>query len=170
MEAFFPHSLQLVSESASVARSGVASNGATHSRPASSPRPNPLKERDWPVFHGVLAGLREFVPAGLPVIVRAATLDGSAYGTCGHTHASFVIKLAGNLGQQQAIDVLLHEWSHALSWSHALDKLARDPELPADEFELASHDSAWGCAFSRVWRAYSGVIVPGLRAGMREGA
>ena len=139
-------------------------------RPTTGARPKPLKQRDWQVFHGVLSGLREFVPAGLPVIVRAANLNASAYGTCQHTRSSFVISIAANLSQQQAIDVLLHEWGHALSWNHALDKLARDPELPADEFELASHDSAWGCAFARVWRAYSGVIVPGLRAGLRAGA
>ena len=27
-----------------------------------------------------------------------------------------------------------------------------------EEFERACHDEAWGCAYSRVWRAYLDVI------------
>ena len=57
-------------------------------------------------------------------------------------------------GENQAIDVLLHEWGHALAWNYSLDRLSRTPGLDPAEFEQASHDEAWGCAYARVWRAH----------------
>ena len=32
------------------------------------------------------------------------------------------------------------------------------PDTDPVEFERACHDEAWGCAYSRVWRAYLDVI------------
>jgi hypothetical protein len=32
--------------------------------------------------------------------------------------------------------------------------LAKTPGLDPVEFDRACHDEAWGCAYSRVWRAY----------------
>ena len=73
-----------------------------------------------------------------------------------------MIRLADRLSQPEAVEVLLHEWAHALSWNHALDKLAEAPDLDRDAFEDASHDGAWGLAYAKTWRLYSGVLVPGL--------
>jgi hypothetical protein len=36
------------------------------------------------------------------------------------------------------LDLLIHEWAHALAWSH--DECAED------------HDAAWGIAHARVYR------------------
>ena len=44
--------------------------------------------------------------------------------------------------------------AHALAWNYSLDRLAKTHGLDPLEFERASHDEAWGCAYSRVWRAY----------------
>jgi hypothetical protein len=110
--------------------------------------------RGWPVFGGVVASLRGLVPAAFPVVVRAASLPPDTLGWCHRTDERFVIRLAGNLTEQQAIDVLLHEWGHALAWNHLLDRLAKSPDTSPEEFEQASHDEAWGCAYARVWRAY----------------
>jgi hypothetical protein len=66
----------------------------------------------------------------------------------------FVIRLNRHQSQQQAVETLCHEWAHALAWSYSLDKLARDPHITSEQFEQASHDEAWGCAYARVWRAY----------------
>ena len=54
-----------------------------------------------------------------------------------------------------AIDTLLHEWAHALAWNYSLDSLAKQPDIDREEFDRASHDEAWGVAYSRVWRTYS---------------
>ena len=44
--------------------------------------------------------------------------------------------------ENRAIDVLLHEWGHALAWNHLLDRLAESPDTSPEEFEQASHDEA----------------------------
>jgi len=54
--------------------------------------------------------------------------------------------------------VLCHEWAHALAWNFAVDRLINAPDTDPVEFERACHDEAWGCAYSRVWRAYLDVI------------
>jgi len=41
-----------------------------------------------------------------------------------------------------------------LAWNFSLDRLAKLPEVDPAEFDRACHDEAWGCAYSRVWRAY----------------
>jgi len=65
-----------------------------------------------------------------------------------------VVRLNDAMGEPQAVEVLCHEWAHALAWNFALDRLAKAPDTTDEEFQAASHDEAWGCAYSRVWRAY----------------
>jgi len=57
-------------------------------------------------------------------------------------------------GGAQAIDTLCRAWAHALAWNVSRDRLAKTLGLDPIEFERACHDEAWGCASSRVWRAY----------------
>ncbi len=58
----------------------------------------------------------------------------------------------------QAVEVLCHEWAHALAWNFTLDRLFKMRGLDPVVFDRACHDEAWGCAYSRVWRAYLEVI------------
>ena len=61
-----------------------------------------------------------------------------------------MVRLTRNQGEPQAVEVLCHEWS----WSSWLDQIAKTPGINPVEFDRACHDEAWGCAYSRVWRAY----------------
>lgn len=90
----------------------------------------------------------------MPVVVRTAWLPDSLLGECVRRRQRFVVRLNDKMGEDQAIEVLCHEWAHALAWNYSLDQLANDPDLDPAEFDRASHDEAWGCAYSRVWRAY----------------
>ena len=38
-----------------------------------------------------------------------------------------VAHLNRNLGEPQAVEVLCHEWAHAMAWHYSLDRLARTP-------------------------------------------
>ena len=69
-----------------------------------------------------------------------------------------MVHLNRNLVEPQAVEVLCHEWAHALAWNYSLDRLALTPSIDPVEFDRASHDEACGCAYSRVWRAYLDVI------------
>jgi hypothetical protein len=62
------------------------------------------------------------------------------------------------LKEPQAVEVLCHEWAHALAWNFTLDRLSKMPRLDPVVFDRASRDEAWGCASWRVWRAYLDVI------------
>lgn len=106
------------------------------------------------MFHRTLTVLRERCPAAMSVVVRTAWLPDSLLGYCTRRRHRFVIMLNRKLTEPQAVEVLCHEWAHALAWNYALDRLAKKPGLTDEEFQSASHDEAWGCAYSRVWRAY----------------
>jgi hypothetical protein len=108
----------------------------------------------WEGFRKVLLGLRELCPPAKPVIVRTSWLPRDVLGECRRSRARFVVRLNNQLRQDQAIETLLHEWAHALAWNYSLDRLARTPGVSPEMFDAASHDEAWGCAYSRVWRVY----------------
>ena len=38
--------------------------------------------------------------------------------------------------------------------NYSLDRMAESPDLDPAKFDRASHDEAWGCAYSKVRRAY----------------
>jgi hypothetical protein len=48
--------------------------------------------------------------------------------------------------------------THSLDWRFSVDRIINAPDTDSVAFERACHDDAWGCAYSRVWRAYLDVI------------
>ena len=113
-----------------------------------------LRRTGWREFRGVLAGLRLHCPTAMPVVVRTSWLPDTILGQCIRRRHRFVVRLNDQMSEPQAVEVLCHEWAHALAWNYSLDRLAKTPGLDPVEFERACHDEAWGCAYSRVWRAY----------------
>jgi hypothetical protein len=113
-----------------------------------------VKTSGWREFQTVLAGLRRECPPALPVVVRASWLPATTLGQCYPREKRFLVLLNDQMDEPQAVEVLCHEWAHALAWNYSLDRLAKKPDLADEEFQAASHDEAWGCAYSRVWRTY----------------
>jgi hypothetical protein len=109
-------------------------------------------------FRQVLKTLRTTLPAAKPVIVRTSrvwpglawSLRQEAPQVRHHAEQGF----AGGPGNRDPAARM----AHTLAWNYALDSLATKPMLEPGEFERACHDEAWGCAYSRVWRAYLDVI------------
>jgi hypothetical protein len=58
----------------------------------------------------------------------------------------------------QAVEVLCHEWAHALASNFAIDRLINAPDRDPVDFERACHAEGWGCTHARVWRVYLDVI------------
>ena len=50
------------------------------------------------------------------------------------------------------------EWTGHLRRHGAHERLAKKPGVDRAEFDRASHDEAWGCASSQVWRAYLDIL------------
>jgi hypothetical protein len=113
-----------------------------------------LKRSTWTEFRAVLAGLRDQCPTAMPVVIRTAWLPDTILGQCVRRRQRFVVLLNDEMGEPQAVEVLCHEWAHAVAWNFAVDRLINAPDTDPVEFERACHDEAWGCAYSRVWRAY----------------
>lgn len=95
----------------------------------------------------------------MPVVVRMSWLPSDTLGRCARRKSRFVVALNAAMNEHDSVDTLLHEWAHALSWHLVLDRLSRELDSQAD-FEQASHDELWGCAYSRVWRTYIRQILP----------
>jgi hypothetical protein len=119
-----------------------------------APRRSFVNRTVWREFQAVLAGLRRKCPPALPVVIRASWLPETILGQCLRREKRFVVQLNRALGEPQAVEVLCHEWAHALAWNFAVDRLINAPDTDPVAFERACHDEACGCAYSRVWRAY----------------
>jgi hypothetical protein len=129
-----------------------------------------LRRPGWTIFRTVLAGLRKHCPAAMPVVVRTSWLSSDTLGRCARRKSRFVIALNANMNEHDAVETLIHEWAHALSWNLALDRLSRQDSVDPRDFQEASHDEAWGCAYSRVWRVYIGNILPALASTEKNAA
>jgi hypothetical protein len=104
-------------------------------------------------FRRVLAHLRIACPAAKPVVIRTSWLPGGTLGECVRRPERFVVRLSDELDEQMAVEVLCHEWAHALAWNFSLDRLAALGSTDPEAFEAEAHGEAWGCAYSRVYRA-----------------
>jgi hypothetical protein len=108
----------------------------------------------WQEYARVLADLRLTCPPAMPVIVRTSRLPSYLAGCCRRYETRFVIQLNADMGEIQAVETLLHEWAHAVSWHYRLDTMMERGEYTREEWDQISHDAAWGCAYAQVWRAY----------------
>jgi hypothetical protein len=119
-----------------------------------STRPDRLGKRRWPYFRRILAALRSNCTTRLPVTVHVGHVRAGDLGWCRREPRWFSIRLSGRLTQEAAIDVLVHEWAHAMSWDQHLDRMSRSPCISAQAFEAAAHGPAWGVAYSRAYLVF----------------
>lgn len=116
----------------------------------------------WPIVEG----LKTLLPPALPVVVKVGRAGSRCHGFCEGRRSSFLIMVSDDLVPAHAIDVLQHEWAHALAWNLLDDRLSRKKRLPSIEFERLSHGSEWGVAFSKVYVSVGTEICPALAKGM----
>lgn len=121
-----------------------------------------MAEARFKRFQQVVAGLRRFCPTAFPVVVRTGLLSPHIEGTCTRRRNRFVIKIADRLDQKTGIDVLLHEWAHAVAWNHRLDVVTKAPPNDPHVLERIAHGPEWGVAYGLVWRTFTTRILPGL--------
>jgi hypothetical protein len=139
-------------------RGSLSNTGHLNAASISAPRRSFVNRSGWREFQTVLTGLRRDCPTALPVVVRASWLPETVLGQCLRRDKRFVVLLNDEMGEPPAVEVLCHEWAHALAWNFAVDRLINAPDTDPVEFERACHDEARGCAYSLVWRAYLDVI------------
>jgi hypothetical protein len=117
--------------------------------------------RDY--FFRVVEQLKIRLPPGRPVTVLAGRQLAN-HGDCCVVRGKFRIRVSRELNESEAVDVLLHEWAHALSWEACVGKVAHSTSVSAHEFERLAHGPKWGLAFSRVYLCFTSEIVLKLQA------
>lgn len=117
--------------------------------------------RDY--FFRVVEQLKIQLPPSRPVTVLAGRQLPND-GDCSLAREKFRIRVSRELNESEAVDVLLHEWAHALSWEACLGTAAKSRSLSPDEFDRLAHGPKWGLAFSRVYLCFTSEIVLKLQA------
>jgi len=107
-------------------------------------------------YKATIKKLKEKCPPAFPVSVRRQKLkelDGTWLdGACSLRDEKFYIQISNKLGEQLAVETLLHEWSHTLAWNYRHDVVCYSGTT--EEWDKASHDANWGIAYAEVYRAY----------------
>jgi len=73
-----------------------------------------------------------------PISIRRSKLRNGLDGQCEKANDRFVIKINTNLDENYSIDVLIHEFAHAVAWE-------KDNDV---------HGPNWGRAYSKVYRMF----------------
>ena len=90
-------------------------------------------------YRQVLRLLKQKCPADKPVRVRRVKVPKDRFGDCDQYKDYYLIRICRKLKEKQAIDILLHEYAHAISW---------------DKSHSDDHCNEWGKAYSKVYRLY----------------
>ncbi len=103
----------------------------------------------YKLFNRLVKLLEENIPPAFPIVVRRSRITPKLNGDCSKTKKKFLIRINNQLSENEAIHILLHEWSHAIAWNHL-----HDSPKPNDW-----HDASWGVAYSKVYNIYEKVFV-----------
>lgn len=117
---------------------------------------------DFKFFHRVVELLPQVLPAKLPVVVRLGSPGPYTEGICRRFKSQFRICVSWRLCEDVAIDVLIHEWAHALAWPRRAD-LSRSLLLPPMQRQQSFHGPEWGRAYAKVYCAVVLDICPRVR-------
>lgn len=98
-----------------------------------------MKRRTMKHYREVIRALKDKCPADLPVIVRRVKVPTDRFGDCNRLDDYYLIRICRDLKEEQAIDILIHEWAHAISWTKCTSE---------------DHSNEWGKAYSRVYRVF----------------
>ena len=88
-------------------------------------------------FHDTARLLKKSLPADLPVKIRRVIMPKDAWGDCSLEGDYYLIRVEKNVPDYLAIDILMHEYAHALSWNKQDD-----------------HSNSWGIAYAKIYRKY----------------
>lgn len=141
---------------------------AVTERAAGSHRLSLQKRPGYSLLRATIAGLRTHAPCGFPVVVRTGGVPVTMDGFCIRRRSRFVIHLGDCLSPSNSVAVLIHEWAHARSWSHYLDRAAQDVRagtITEEQFDEISHGPAFGVEYAACWRVFSGIVLPTVSSG-----
>ena len=120
------------------------------------------RKPDRRFFFRVVEQLKIHLPPRRPVVVMTGRQFSKKDGDCCVIRGKFQIRVSRQLNESEAVDVLLHEWAHALSWDTCGDMSVQGRRLSKYEFDRLTHGPKWGLAYSKVYQCFVGTIMPHL--------
>lgn len=96
------------------------------------------------LYRKVLNFLKAEFPADFPVSIRRLKLSNRLDGDCLLMEDHYRIRINRALSENEAIDTLIHEYSHVLAWNRC---------------NTDYHCNEWGKAYSRIYRKFLKVFV-----------
>lgn len=127
-------------------------------------------ERNRRYLLRIAAQLSIYLPPRRPVVVLTGRQLSGKEGDCSIVGRNFRIRVSKELPLSQAIDVLLHEWAHALSWDACVGNVANSRSISDSEFNWLAHGPEWGIAYSKVYRCFTHEIDPQIYADVLNAA
>lgn len=123
--------------------------------------------RKYKLFHQIADRLHDVLPPRYPIDVRLGYVREGLMGQCWCEPFRLRIRVSSRLPQEVAIEVLIHEWAHALVWRGEQD-LKRLQNVAPHEQKRIDHGVKWGRAYAKVYCAVLFDIVPQLRRESRR--
>lgn len=143
-----------------------AAHSSTIARAARETTRCSRRKRGFVFFYRVVELLQYVLPAKLPVVVRLGSTGASFIGYCTRLKSEFHICISDGLSEEFAIEVLIHEWAHALAWPGKAAHLASS-RMPRAQRQRPFHGTDWGKAYSEVYCAVKLDIAPVVSREMR---
>jgi hypothetical protein len=103
----------------------------------------PMARRNRDRIHQIANWLREEFPPPFPVKVLYCKLDKEVIGDTSKRGSKFILRIDSSLSRGAALDVLLHEWGHVISWTFSKTEQTR-----------AHHSDEWALAYGRIYRSF----------------
>jgi hypothetical protein len=117
--------------------------------------PAQTRSHERQFFFRVVEQLKIHLPPRRPVVVLTGRQFSDKEGDCCLVDGQFQIRVCRGLIESHAVDVLLHEWAHALSWDACIEKAAKSRRISEYEFERLVHGPKWGLAYSKVYQCFT---------------
>jgi len=119
------------------------------------------RKQDAEFFYRVAERLQQALPAKLPVIVRLGSPGPYCLGICRRKNSAFRICISSDISEAHAIDMLVHEYAHALAWPRKRDFHAAWC-MPPSQRQRPFHGSDWGKAYAKVYCVVALDIIPAI--------
>lgn len=147
-------------------RSSVRHAAATGSSPRGVAAVRARRNPKCQLFRQIVGLLHVLLPARLPIDVCLGACDDRRSGDCTLEPSRFPIRVSSRLPVEFAIEVLIHEWAHALSWPRGQNRCTYRWQPMAIRGPI-DHDAAWGRAYAKVYCKVLFEILPKLQKARR---
>lgn len=97
-----------------------------------------MAKKKFKNFHETVEIIKSYCNIKHPILVKRCIVPKDREGDCELRKKKFIIRIDRNIPEYFAIDVLIHEAAHALSWNKDKDE----------------HGLNWGKAYSKVYRIF----------------